>query len=198
MPGDTRSEAYAERLRRRGDARWKRLLNVQAPYQRDLRRHDLGRTLDVGCGIGRNLATLAAGSVGVDHNEASVAMARRRGLLAMTWEHFQATPLAEPATFDALLLSHLVEHLTGNQARALLRDYLPFLRPGGKVLFVCPQERGYASDDTHVQFTTGADLEVLAREVGLHPGRWYSFPLPRWAGRVFTHNEFRLLARKPA
>ena len=80
---------------------------------------------------------------------------------------------------------------------ALLRDYLPYLRPGGKVFFVCPQERGYGSDATHVWFATGDDLADLAREVGLLPAPWFSFPFPRWAGKPFVYNEFCLLARKP-
>ena len=63
---------------------WKRLLNVQAPYQWNLRRQHLGRTLDIGCGIGRNLPSLPPGSLGVDHNATSIATARARGLHAMT------------------------------------------------------------------------------------------------------------------
>ena len=35
----------------------------------------LGRTLDVGCGIGRNLAALPPGSLGVDHNPTSIEVA---------------------------------------------------------------------------------------------------------------------------
>jgi SAM-dependent methyltransferase len=190
---DTRDEGYAARLARPGTG-WKRLLHVQAPYLHDLRRQQLGRTLDIGCGVGRNLPALAPGSVGVDHNPTSVAIARRRGHLAMTPQEFVRTPLATRASFDALLLAHVVEHLPRAAAADLLRSYLPYLRPAGTVFLICPQERGYASDDTHVQFTTGHDLEELARAVGLDPQGWYSFPLPRWAGRAFTYNEFRLRA----
>ncbi len=81
--------------------------------------------------------------------------------------------------------------------RDLLDAYLPYLRPGGKVFFVCPQERGYDSDPTHVRFTTGEDLMELARDVGLQTGGWFSFPFPRWAGKPFIYNEFCLLATKP-
>jgi SAM-dependent methyltransferase len=190
---DTRDEGYAARLARPA-AGWKRMLHVQAPYLRDLRRQELGRTLDIGCGVGRNLPALAPGSVGIDHNPTTVAIARRRGHLAMTPPDFVRTPLAAPATFDALLLAHVVEHMSRAAAVDLLRTYLPYLRPGGTVFLICPQERGYASDDTHVRFTTGSDLEELARELGLRPHGWYSFPLPRWAGRAFTYNEFRLRA----
>ena len=52
------------------EQRWKRILDVQAPYRWNLRRL-LGtrRTLDVGCGIGRNLVNLPVGSVGVSRHE---------------------------------------------------------------------------------------------------------------------------------
>jgi SAM-dependent methyltransferase len=193
----TESPDYADRLTALEGVWWKRLLPVQAPYQWNLRRRHLGRTLDIGCGIGRNLGTLPTGSVGVDHNQVSVAIARRRGLAAYTVEEFLAGEHARAESFDSLLLAHLVEHLTPNDARELVRSYLPYLRPGGRVLFICPQERGYASDPTHQTFVTGEDLLQLAREVGLRADRWHSFPLPRWLGRVFPYNEFNVVAVRP-
>ena len=189
--GDTRGADYTRRLQRRG---WKRFVDVQAPYRWNLRRHDLGRTLDIGCGVGRNLATLPEGSVGVDHNATSVAVARERGLTAFTSDEFRAEDW-DP--FDAFLVAHVVEHMTPSEAVTLLRDYLPALRGGGRVLLICPQERGYASDPTHVQWTAEVDLQWLAREVGLEPQQTRSFPFPRRAGRWFTYNEFNLLAVKP-
>lgn len=193
----TEGDEYARRLVERGGAPWKRFLNVQAPYRWNLRRKDLGRTLDVGCGIGRNLATLAPGSVGVDHNATSVALARESGHHAMTVDEFFASGAVDQASFDGILLSHVIEHMPAEAGIQLLQMYLPYLKPGGKVLFICPQERGYASDPTHVRWTTGEDLEQLARDVGLVPERWTSFPLPRVFGRVFTYNEFNAIASKP-
>lgn len=193
----TSGESYARRLQARQEVWWKKALNVQAPYQWNLRRQQLGRTLDVGCGIGRNLETLDPGSVGVDHNAHSVAVARESGVSALTVAEWEHSRLRVPESFDAILLAHVVEHLTEDEAVSLLGDYLPYLRPGGRVFFVCPQERGYASDATHVRFTTGEDLAELAREVGLQPRTWFSFPFPRWAGKAFVYNEFCLLAVKP-
>ena len=194
---DTRSDAYAARLVARQGLWWKRLLRVQAIYQWNLRRHRLGRTLDIGCGLGRNLTTLDEGSVGVDHNASAVAHAREAGLPAYTVEELQAGPEARPGSFDALLLSHVVEHMSPEQARELLAAYLPFLRPGGRVLFICPQEKGYASDPTHETWTDGPALEQLARDCGLEPEPWRSYPLPRATGKYFTYNEFNVVARKP-
>ena len=194
---DTSGEDYARRLQAAQQVWWKKALNVQAPYQWNLRRQHLGRTLDVGCGIGRNLETLGPGSVGVDHNAASVKAASERGLTALTVEEWERSELRRPETFDGILVAHVIEHLDAEDGLALVRDYLPYLRRGGKVFFICPQERGYASDPTHVRFTTGDDLVELSRQVGLEPGPWFSFPFPRWTGKAFLYNEFCVLARKP-
>lgn len=194
---DTASRSYTERLQSRSSVWWKRLLDVQAPYRWNLRRLHLGRTLDVGCGIGRNLLNLGPGSVGVDHNATSIETARARGLEAYSVQEWNQSPLRREASFDSLLLAHVIEHMDERSAESLMESYLPYLRPGGNVLFICPQERGYASDATHVRFTTDADLARLAERLGLAVEKRFSFPFPRSAGRVFTYNEFCVLARKP-
>ena len=194
---DTSGDDYAERLRDLSGARWKRLLNVQAPYRWNLRRQNLGVTLDVGCGIGRNLSWFPKGSVGVDHNPTSIAIARSIGLEAYTVDEWQGDARRDQAGFDSILIAHVIEHMPPDAGLQLLRDYLPALRSQGKVFMVCPQERGYASDSTHVRWTSGEDLEVLARQAGLIPNSWRSFPFPRSAGRIFTYNEFNVLAIKP-
>ena len=197
---DTRDASYADRLVTLGGARWKRVLDVQRPYRWNLRRMQLGRTLDVGCGIGRNLLNLGPDSVGVDHNEASVAIARGRGLKAFTSEEFfgDGDSRGLEGSFDSALVAHVVEHMDEPTAREVIASYLPFIRPGGKVLFICPQERGYASDSTHVRFADIAGLRALSGSLGLQVERSFSFPLPRAFGRAFTYNEFCVLARTPS
>ena len=195
---DTRSSTYAERLRKKEHAPWKQLLRVQAPYRWNLRRQHLGRTLDLGCGIGRNLEVLSGDSIGVDHNEEAVKTVRTRGLTAYTSDEWRAIQAQYVEAFDGLLVAHVIEHMLPADAHSLIRDHLKFIRPGGRIFFVCPQERGYASDPTHIAYTTGADLAALARSVGLEPAQPFSFPLPRMFGRFFTYNEFCLLANKPA
>ncbi|GEP32999.1 hypothetical protein NSZ01_07670 [Nocardioides szechwanensis] len=175
---------------------WKRLLNVQAPYQWNLRRQSLGRTLDVGCGVGRNLWSLDTGSVGVDHNPTSVARARSHGFEAFTTPEWRERSDTFIGAFDGLLFAHVIEHMSRDEAVAIIQDYLPALRPGGRAFFICPQERGYDSDPTHVEWTSGEDLEALAQLCGLTAGRWRSFPAPRAFGRIFTYNEFTVLATK--
>jgi SAM-dependent methyltransferase len=188
---------YAQRLRRLDNSWWRRTLNVQAPYRWNLHRLHLGRVLDIGCGLGRNLAHLGNNGVGVDHNPESIATARARGLTAFTPEEFLASEYAAPGAFDSALVAHVAEHLDPDFAVELIASYLPYVRSGGQVCFITPQERGYRSDDTHITFVDFAGLERLSARLGLTPVRQYSFPLPRAAGKVFTYNEFVLLARTP-
>jgi 2-polyprenyl-3-methyl-5-hydroxy-6-metoxy-1,4-benzoquinol methylase len=197
--GSTKDAAYTERLAglERG---WKRLLDVQRPYREHLRRLAPGRFLEVGCGLGRNLQNARgfAEGLGIDHNPDSVAVARARGLQALTTEEFHRSPLAVPGAFDTLLVSHVLEHLTREEALGLLRTYLPFVKAGGQVIVVTPQEAGYRSDPTHVTFV---DLPACARllaEAGVAVERQESFPFPRWVGRLFTYNEFVTVGSLPA
>src|SRR3954451_14296384 len=163
----TAGPEYAERLRRRSGARWKQVIDVQRPYRWNLRRLELGRTLDVGCGIGRNLHNLGLGSVGVDHNEDSIRTAREAGLTAYTTDEFWESPFGAPGTFDSMLVAHVLEHVSYEVAEAILREYLPCMRPGGKVVLITPQEAGYKSDATHVRFVDLDGMRRHAEALGL-------------------------------
>lgn len=193
----TAGREYADRLSRLEKATWKQRLDVQRPYRWNVRRLHLGRVLDVGCGIGRNLAHLDGNGVGVDHNATAVAVARDRGFQAFTTADFHGTAHARPGAFDSLLLAHVAEHVSHGVAVEIVSEYLPYLRDEGKVVFICPQEKGWSTDDTHVRFVDFDGLGKLCRDLGLHPSRQFSFPFPRPAGRVFPYNEFVVVARRP-
>lgn len=182
-------EEYAQRLVRLQSAGWKRILDVQAPYRWNLRRQQPGFTLEIGCGIGRNLIHLSGNGVGIDLNLACVRVARARSLEAYTPEEFSASTRAVQGTFDSILLSHVAEHMTSEAVVELLREYLPFLKRGGSVILIAPQERGQASDPTHVEFMDESALDIVAAALGLSKTRAYSFPFPRFVGRFFIYNE---------
>ncbi|HEX3649709.1 MAG TPA: methyltransferase domain-containing protein [Pseudonocardiaceae bacterium] len=193
----TENADYTERLQRLAQPLWKRSLDVQAPYRRKLRALFGDReVLDIGCGLGRCLAHLAPRGVGVDHNPHSVRVCREQGLTAFTSDEFGATEYAKPDRFGGLLAAHLIEHLPRQQAVELLGGYLPYVAPGGLVVLICPQERGYASDPTHVEYTDLDGLRDIAGRLDLEVHTAQSFPLPRAAGKLFPYNEFLLTASR--
>ena len=194
---DTQDARYAEQRLGAESVWWKRLLDVQRPYRAHLRGLDLGFVLEIGCGIGRNLAHLRGRSVGVDHNGRAVEIARKRGLVAYTPEQLRGSVWATAGRFDSLLFSHVLEHMSAAQASGLVRAYVDLLRGGGRAVVMTPQEAGFRSDPTHVEYMDFEKVDAVVREAGLRVERRYSFPLPRLAGMVFKYNEFVTIASKP-
>lgn len=189
---DTAGEWYADRLQRLDGRRWKRF--VPDPYRWNIRRLRLGRMLDIGCGIGRCLSFNGGIGVGVDHNPTSVDVCRRRGFEAYTPDEFDAV---DHGRFDSLLLSHVLEHTDPDAGRALLDRYLPFVRPGGRVVLITPQEAGMRSDPTHVRLLDRAALHEELAALGSVEVRARSFPFPEPVGRVFRYNENVAVGRLP-
>ena len=195
---DTKELAYKTRLVS-ADAKWKRILDVQYPYRANLSNLNIQNVLDVGCGIGRNLQNLdrlGVSAVGVDHNEHSVAEATRRGFRALTFPEFQKKYSPEEPVFESILLSHVVEHMREQDAVTVLTDYLDYLKPGGKVIIITPQEAGYKTDPTHVNFVDLNISQRILEQAGLTYDRGYNFPFPRWVGKWFPYNEFVAVSHK--
>jgi 2-polyprenyl-3-methyl-5-hydroxy-6-metoxy-1,4-benzoquinol methylase len=195
----THGKEYAERLIRLQTAPWKRWLDVQAAFRWNLRRLNPGSTLDIGCGIGRNLLHLPRPSVGIDVNEYCVQAARARGLIAFTPSEFQqSAEYNRPGHFDTILLAHVAEHMTEDQVVTLLQEYEALLRSDGRLILISPQEAGFRSDATHVELMDFVRLARISVRLGFQPERSYSYPFPRWVGKLFTYNEFVVVSRKPA
>lgn len=192
----SRDPWYTERLLAT-ESGWKARLGVQLPYRWHIRRRVTGRVLDIGCGVGRNLTHLGGTGVGIDTNSSSVWAARERGLVAYLPEEFAASPDALPSGYDTLLFAHVLEHMERQDASGLIAQYLPFLRPIGHVLIIVPQEVGFRSDPTHVEFVSAEAIRQMASANSLEVERVYSFPFPRWVGRFFRYNETVGLLRRP-
>ena len=192
MQGEpTADSKFALRLEAMQLQGWKHRVRRIDPYGIYLRSLKPGRTLEIGCGVGRMLDFLRGSGVGVDHNATAVEICRRRGFEAYTPNQFNETS----AAFDTLLFAHIIEHMVEDDAIELLNEYLPYLRHGGRVIIITPQEGAFRGDSTHrwwVDFRAGARLCLT---VGLQVVHQRSFPLPRWAAPFYTYNEFVTIAR---
>jgi 2-polyprenyl-3-methyl-5-hydroxy-6-metoxy-1,4-benzoquinol methylase len=187
---NTKQLTYTNRLLNKQKAGWKVFFDVQAPYRWNLQRLKPGFTLDIGCGIGRNLINLKGRGVGIDHNLESVKIAQKLGLTAFTCEEFKTSPYNQPQQFDSLLLAHVAEHMTQGEVIDILQQYTHLLKPKGKLIAIAPQEAGYKSDATHVEFMNFDKLRNIARQSGFKTAKEFSFPFPRVFGRLFIYNEF--------
>lgn len=194
--GSTSEVQYTERLVRLSGSRVKKILNVQLPYRWNIRRLVKGFVLDVGCGIGRNLEHLRGNGVGVDGNSRSIEVARSRGLTAFTIDEFLQSEFATRDRFEAFLLAHILEHLSVEDSESVIMSYLPFIKSGAPVIVVCPQERGFRSDPTHITNLSSDAIKEILRNCGLTVEGARSFPLPRMFGTLFKHNETIVLAKK--
>ena len=192
----TQDNKYTDRLYENQYVWWKRILDVQRPYRWNLRRLKPGFILDIGCGIGRNLIHLNGSGVGIDHNPTSVEMARSKGLTAFTNEQFLSSEFNISDRFDSILLAHVAEHMTEDEVVKLLKLYIHLIKPQGRIIIITPQELGYRSDQTHVQFMDFARLCCIVNKVGLKVIKQYSFPFPRIFGRLFKYNEFVCVSEK--
>ena len=95
------------------------------------------RVLEVGAGDGRFTSRLVAAGFdasGIEPSEGGARMAGARGapVQRATVEELEL----EPATLDAVVVWHVLEHL-GDPARSLER-IAAWLRPGGLILVACP------------------------------------------------------------
>ncbi len=192
----SQTKAYTDRLVRLQRSPWKRFFDVQAPYRWNLKRLHMGRMLDIGCGIGRNLINLGSG-IGIDPNASAVEEACSSGLTAYTPETFLASPDYQPASYDSILLAHVAEHIGVDATISLIASYLNLLKPDGQLVMITPQEAGYRSDTTHLTFIDFGRLMEINAALGLVEYKMYSFPFPRILGKLFRYNEFVLVSRRP-
>jgi hypothetical protein len=117
------------------------------------------------------------------------------GFRAYTVEEFADSHYAKGAAFDSLLVAHVLEHMARADAMALVQRHMQYLRPGGQLVLISPQEKGFRSDPTHVEFVDFTGLRAIANAAGADIVRSFSFPLPRRAGKVFPYNEFVVVGR---
>jgi SAM-dependent methyltransferase len=118
-------------------ARMQRLRDGRFPLEALRRGRASGRLLDVGCGRGDLAASWVEGGwevLGVEPSAEAAAVAKRRG--ASVQIGTLDTVALEPASVDAVVFRHSLEHVT--DPRLDLRRVHEALRPGGRVAVIVP------------------------------------------------------------
>jgi alpha-D-ribose 1-methylphosphonate 5-triphosphate synthase subunit PhnI len=82
------------------------------------------------------------------------------------------------------------------EGTGLIKEYAPLVRLGGLAILICPQEKGFTTDDSHVTFLNDIALRSMLTINSYTVEKSYSFPFPRAFGKIFAYNEFVVVGRK--
>ncbi|MEZ6038110.1 MAG: class I SAM-dependent methyltransferase [Planctomycetota bacterium] len=145
--------------------------------------------LDVGCGTGGFLQLLRESGrrgVGIDSSHAAAARCRQLGLDVHHGEAFAvlADLARDGRSFGGVMLAHVLEHLDGQAAQALLTAIAAVLAPGGTLLVATPNFANlivatevFWLDPTHVRPYPRQLIERLGRAAGLQVVASFDDPL---------------------
>lgn len=192
----------------RGRWEWARIKDVLAAEARPL------RLLELGAGQGDFLETLKdlprVTAQGIDLSDSSVRKAQARGL-DVRRESLEQVIVEAAGTYDAVVLSHVLEHVA--TPGALMGAVRNLLAPQGRILFsvpYSPMSREYLHDDVmnlpphHMTRWNISALEGLARVTGLDLETWMPKAKAPWkralkhtCDKVRGEGRVRGLARLP-
>mgnify|MGYP003629586560 FL=1 len=187
---------------------WARIKDVLAAEARPL------RLLELGAGQGDFLETLKdlprVTAQGIDLSDSSVRKAQARGL-DVRRESLEQVIVEAAGTYDAVVLSHVLEHVA--TPGALMGAVRNLLAPQGRILFsvpYSPMSREYLHDDVmnlpphHMTRWNISALEGLARVTGLDLETWMPKAKAPWkralkhtCDKVRGEGRVRGLARLP-
>ncbi|HEX9628537.1 MAG TPA: class I SAM-dependent methyltransferase, partial [Pyrinomonadaceae bacterium] len=159
------------------------------------------RILDIGCGTGGNLETLAKFGVaeGVDVSTEALDFCRARGLDLVKQGAAESLPY-EDQSFDLVTALDVVEHLDDDIAG--LKEMRRVLRPGGRAVLFVPAFMflwGVQDDISHHRRRyTLPDLKRKLREAGLTVERATYANLTFFAPILIGRQLMRLIGWRPA
>ncbi|MBU1109822.1 MAG: class I SAM-dependent methyltransferase [Candidatus Riflebacteria bacterium] len=189
------NENYAKYQSQKGWLRW----YLRTPYLNNVLKHVTGKTIDLGCGTGRLLSLLPAGSLGLDINPRSIEHCRKIGLDAQVYDaeddHF-ALSIFKPGVFKTLTMIHVLEHLTNpvdvlNKLTATCNRLLI-----DRIIIKIPGKKGFQFDKTHKTFIDTDFIEsnnlTCLNNFKLTESSYFPFNI-KVLGNYFTHHELTLV-----
>jgi SAM-dependent methyltransferase len=124
-----------------------------------------GRTADIGCGSGREVAYLAAkgfDAIGYDASAALLAEARRRyPRLAFAAAALPALDGVPHGVFDDVLCETVIMHLPLEQIALSVRRLKALLKPGGTLYLSWRVTAGADQRDPHGRLYTAFDADLV-------------------------------------
>lgn len=194
------SEAFDERYTAYQTDRGLLRKLVRRAYLASARAKLRGRVLDFGCGIGELLATLPDGSMGLEYNQATVALCRKKGLEVEAYDgtadDWRMTVVPETRAFDSMIISHVLEHL--DEPAQVLHKLLGSAARLGirRMLVIVPGRAGFRIDATHLTFVDRGLLSAPAITDGTGfrlTGSVYFPGNVRRIGDWFPHHELQVV-----
>ena len=166
-------------------------LRVYLPFLEPLKAlHPDARAIDLGCGRGEWVALLRdAGfrSEGVDLDEAMLSAARERGLPVHAGDAIAWLAALPDASMSVVSAFHLVEHLPFDSVRAILREGLRVLKPGGMLVMETPNCENlvvatseFYMDPTHGHPVPPGLLVSLSEYHGFRRAKLLRLQEPEW------------------
>ncbi|MDX8413346.1 MAG: class I SAM-dependent methyltransferase [Mariprofundales bacterium] len=156
------------------------------------------RVLDLGCARGEVLQLMkerGIEAVGVDSDPDMVDDCKQQGL-AVHLSDIIAFLDTQNREWNGVFIGHVIEHLTTDQAHAMLRSVSKILKPGGRVIVLTPNPNWlpgigeFWSDPTHVRFwpisavtSMLKDLDIRVIASGVDPATMLQ---PQWSNPVLA------------
>jgi len=171
-------------------------------YLLDIRSYCTGKTIEFGCGTGELLELLPAGSVGYEVNTEAVNYCRSKNLNVEFYnpaEDDYAFRNIPQETYLTFTMNHVLEHLEDPHL-VIKKIFESCNRLGIKrIVFTVPGPKGFRSDKTHLTFID----QKYFRRYGLFENHYFKLRMYKYFpinissfGRIFTHNELRIVFDK--